>query len=101
MVVDRRSTPGEGGVASLEAEALDAEADALEAEADALEAEALEAEADELEPEALEALPEPLEQATRNSANIAARTVTSRTLTGVFLMTFPFPLISQAKQETV
>ena len=93
MVVDRRSTPGEGGVASHEAAALEAEAlDAASLEAEALEADALDAEA--LEPEALAELAEllePPEHATMNSANIAANTVARRALviTDFFIVSLP------------
>jgi len=91
-----RRTSLEGAVAALDAASLEAasldaaslDAASLEAaslDAASLEAEALasleaaELEADALEADALEALPDPLEQATRNSANIAANTVARRT----------------------
>ena len=91
-----RTTPSVGGVASLEAEAdaLEADAESALADAELADAEALEADADALdaEDEALDALPEPPEQATMNSASMAANTMPTNALYVTDCFIVPFPL---------
>ena len=88
------SEAAEADSLDADADSLDAEADSLDAEADSLDAEAdvLDAEADSLDAEAdaLDALPEPLEQATMNSASMAANTRPAKTLnlTDCFIVPF-------------
>lgn len=84
-----RTTPSVGGVASLEAEAdaLEADAESALADAELADAEALEADAD-----ALDALPEPPEQATMNSASMAANTMPTNALYVTDCFIVPFPL---------